>query len=92
MGETESIRIAIRNALSNSTLMQTTGAKIAVEIQHHHHYHHTTGLTWCKHSRASGPRYKVSVAHVASVRKSRKTDIYVFNDLRNDAKVGADVT
>ena len=31
-----------------------------------------TGLTWCKHSSASGLRYKVSVTHVASVRKSWK--------------------
>jgi len=41
------------------------------------------------HSRASGPCYKVSVTHVVSVRKSRRT---VFNDVLNDAKVGADVT
>ena len=41
---------------------------------HHHHHHHKTGLTWCKHSSDSGPCYKVSVTHVASVRKSWKTD------------------
>ena len=37
---------------------------------HHHHHprpHHTTGLTWCRHSSASGPRYKVSVTHVVSL-------------------------
>jgi len=41
---------------------------------HHHDHHHTTGLTWCRHSSTSGPRYKVSVTHVVSVRKSGKTD------------------
>ena len=39
----------------------------------------------------SAPGYKVSVTHVVSVRKSWKTR-YVFNDVRNDAKVGVDVT
>ena len=45
--------------------------------RHHHHHHHphrTTGLTWCRHSSASGPHYRVSVTHVVSVRKSWKTD------------------
>jgi len=37
---------------------------------HHPHHHHTTKLTWCKHSSASGPRYKVTVTHAVSVRKS----------------------
>jgi len=39
---------------------------------HQHHHHHTIRLTWCKHSSASGARYKVSVTHV--VRRSGKTD------------------
>jgi len=26
-----------------------------------------TGLTWCRHSSSSGPRYKVNVTHVVSV-------------------------
>ena len=45
-------------------------------IYHHHyrHRHHTIRLTWCRHSSASGPRYKVSVTHVVSVRRSGKTD------------------
>jgi len=41
---------------------------------HHHHHHRTTGLTWCRHSSASGPRYRVSVTHVVSDRRSGKTD------------------
>ena len=41
---------------------------------HHHHPHHTIRLTWCKHNSTSGPRYKVSVTHVVSVRRSGKTD------------------
>jgi len=45
-----------------------------IHHHHHHHPHHMTGLTWCRHSSASGPRYKVSVTHFASVRKSWKTD------------------
>jgi len=39
-----------------------------------HHHHPTTRRTWCKHNSASGPRYKVSVTHVVSVRKPGKTD------------------
>ena len=42
--------------------------------RHHHHHYRTTGLTWCKHSSASGPHYKVSVTRVVSVRRSGKTD------------------
>ena len=44
------------------------------ETNHHHHHHHKTGLTWCRHSSVSGPRYRVSVTHVVSVRRSGKTD------------------
>ena len=39
-----------------------------------HHHHRTTGLTWCRHSSASGPRYKVNVTHAVIVRRSRKTN------------------
>jgi len=42
----------------------------------HHHHHRMTGLTWCRHSSASGPRYKVSVTDVVSVRRSGKTDTF----------------
>jgi len=48
--------------------------KMHSTYHHHHHHHHTTGLTWCRHSSASGPRYKVSVTDVVSVRRSGKTD------------------
>jgi len=47
---------------------------VSNDHHHHHHHHHTIRLTWCKHSSASGPRYKVSVTRVVSVRKSGKTD------------------
>jgi len=52
----------------------------------HHLYHHPTiGLT---------AALQDHVTHVGSVRKSCNTlqHRYVFNDVRNDAKVGADVT
>jgi len=42
-----------------------------LQYPHHHHHHHhphrTTGLTWCRHSSASEPRYKVNVTDVVTV-------------------------
>ena len=35
----------------------------------HHDHHRTAGLTWCKHSSASRPRYKVNVMHVVQCQK-----------------------
>jgi len=71
--------------LDHSHLMLLLGV-IPFEFQdnqhdHHHHHHphphhHTTGLTWCRHSSASGPRYKVvNITHViVSIRLQRSTE------------------
>ena len=58
----------------DSTLLWHRAVCAATARHHHHHHHRTTGLTWCRHSSASGPRYKVSVTHFVSVRRSGKTD------------------
>ena len=69
----KSVRHSVTSAV-NYTCLASSLSKTSLSEHHHHHHHHKTGLTWCKHSSASGPRYKVSVTHVASVRKSWKTD------------------
>ena len=77
--------IASMNVLSvyliSSAACETGFSQINLQqaqLHHHHHHphphHRTTGLTWCRHSSASGRRYKVNVTHVVSVRKSGKTD------------------